>query len=69
MWAALELTPGKPQPFEGVEVHEVEATARIHESFGDLGCPHQRVNYEGKPSRLGDTIRVIRLIKSDRGSD
>jgi hypothetical protein len=27
-------------PFEGVEVYEVEATAPIHESFGELGHPN-----------------------------
>jgi hypothetical protein len=39
MWAALELVPGKPQSFEGVEVYEVETIAPIHEGFGELGCP------------------------------
>jgi hypothetical protein len=27
MWATLELVTSKPQPFKGVKVHEVEATA------------------------------------------
>jgi hypothetical protein len=34
MWAIFELIPGEPQPFEGVEVHGVEATTPIHESLG-----------------------------------
>jgi hypothetical protein len=58
---------GKSQSFEGVEVHEFEAATPIHEGFGELGHPDQRIDYERKPSRLGDTIRVVRPIKSDRG--
>jgi hypothetical protein len=50
-----------------IELHEVEATAPIHESFGEPSHPDQRVDYEGKPSRLGYIVRVIRLIKSDWG--
>jgi hypothetical protein len=40
---------------------------RIHESFSEPGRPGQWVNFEWKPSRLGDTIRVIHPIKSDWG--
>jgi hypothetical protein len=57
MWAALELIPGKPQPVKGVEVHEVEPTVDIHESFGEPGHPDQWVDYEGKPSSLRNTIQ------------
>jgi hypothetical protein len=67
MWAALKLILGKPQPFEGVKLHEVEAASPIHETFGELGHPDQWVDYEGKPSKLGDTVRVIHSIKSDWG--
>jgi hypothetical protein len=67
VWTDLELIPGKSQSIKGVEVHEVEAAAPIHEGFGEPGRPDQRINYEGKPFGLGDTIWVIHLIKSDRG--
>jgi hypothetical protein len=53
MWAALELVLGMPQPLEGIEVHEGEATAPIHEGFGEPGHPDQRVNYEGNLLGLG----------------
>jgi hypothetical protein len=43
---------GQPQPFEGVKVHEVEATASIHEGLGKSRRPDQRVDHEGKPPRL-----------------
>jgi hypothetical protein len=65
--AILELIPGEPQPFEGVEVHEVETTAPIHEGLGESGCPDQWVDYEGELSRLGNTVQVIRPIESDWG--
>jgi hypothetical protein len=57
----------KPQPIEGVKVHKVEADSPIHESFGELGRADQWVDYERKPSRLGDTVWVIHSIKSDQG--
>jgi hypothetical protein len=63
----LEWIPSESQPLEGVEVHEVETAAPIHEGFGELGRPDQWINYEGKPSRLGDTIWVVRPIESDWG--
>jgi hypothetical protein len=52
VWAALELVTGKPQPLKGVEVHEVEAAASIHEGLSEPGRPDQRVNNEGKPPQL-----------------
>jgi hypothetical protein len=67
VWAALELILGEPQPLKGVEVHEVEATAPIHEGLSELGCPDQRVDNAGEPSWLRDAIWVVRPIKSDRG--
>jgi hypothetical protein len=67
VWAALELVTGKPQPLKGVEVHEVEAAASIHEGLSEPGRPDQRVDNEGKSPRFGDAIRVVRSIKSDRG--
>jgi hypothetical protein len=67
MWAALELVLGKSHPLKGVEVHEVEAASPIHKGFGEPGRPNQWVDYEGKPLNLGDTVRVIRSIKSDQG--
>jgi hypothetical protein len=48
VWATLELVWGKPQPFERVKVHEIEATAPIHEGLGEPGSPDQRVDDEGK---------------------
>jgi hypothetical protein len=63
----LELVMSEPQPLKGIEVHEVEATAHVHEGFGETCHPDQWVDYEGKPSRLGDVIWVICLIKSDWG--
>jgi hypothetical protein len=39
MCATLELVPGKAQSFKGVEVHEIEVTAAIHEGFGESGHP------------------------------
>jgi hypothetical protein len=50
-----------------VKVHGVKATDPIHEGFGEPGHPDQRVNYEQKPHRLGDTIHVIHPIESDWG--
>jgi hypothetical protein len=41
VWAALELVTWKPQPLKGVEVHEVEDTAPIHEGLGKPGRPDQ----------------------------
>jgi hypothetical protein len=67
VWAALELVLGEPQPFKGLEVHEVEAVATIHECFSDPRYLNQRVNSEGKPSSLRGAIQVVRLIKSDQG--
>jgi hypothetical protein len=37
VWAALELIPSEPQPFDGVEVYEVEDTAPVHEGLGESG--------------------------------
>jgi hypothetical protein len=67
VWVALELVRGKAQSFKRVKVHESEATALIHEGLGEPGCPDQRVDDEGKSSWLRDAIRVVRLVKSDRG--
>jgi hypothetical protein len=67
MHAALELIPGESQSVKGVGVHEVEAIAPIHEDFGEPGHPNQWVNYEGKPSWLGDTVWVVHSIKGDQG--
>jgi hypothetical protein len=53
-----------PQSVEGVQVHEVVATAPVH---GEPSHHDQWVDYEGKPSWLGDTIRVIYLVKGDWG--
>jgi hypothetical protein len=39
MWATLELVMGKPQPHKGVKIHEVEATAPIHEGFDEPSHP------------------------------
>jgi hypothetical protein len=49
----LELVPGKPQPLKGVKVNEVDVAAPIHEGFGLLGHPDQRVDYEGNHPGLG----------------
>jgi hypothetical protein len=65
MWATLELVRSKPQPLEGVMVPEVQATAPIHEGFGEPGHPDQRDDYEGKPPRLRDTVWVVRSVESD----
>jgi hypothetical protein len=65
--AAFELVASKPQPLKGIEVHEVEATAPIHEGLGESGCADQWVDYEGKPPQLRDAIRMVRSVKSDRG--
>jgi hypothetical protein len=65
MWATKELIPCEPQPFEGDEVHEVEAIAPIYEGLGEPSRLDQRVNSEGKPPRLGDTVQVIHPIESD----
>jgi hypothetical protein len=62
VWAALELVPGESQPLKGVEVHEIEAAAPIHEGLSEPSCPDQRVDDEGKPPWLRDAIRVIRLV-------
>jgi hypothetical protein len=51
MWAALELVLGKPHPLKGVEVHEVEAAAPIHEGFGEPGRPNQRVDFPPPSNR------------------
>jgi hypothetical protein len=66
VWATLELVTGKPQPLEGVEVHEVEATTPIHEGLGEPSRPNQWVDYEGKPPWLWDAIRVVHSVKSDQ---
>jgi hypothetical protein len=39
VWAALELVMDKPHPLKGLEVHEVEATASIHEGLSEPGHP------------------------------
>jgi hypothetical protein len=57
----------KPQPIKGIEVHEVEPGAPVHEGFDEPCHPNYWADYERKPSQLGDAIQVIRLIKSDRG--
>jgi hypothetical protein len=57
----------KPHPLKGLEVHEVEATASIHAGLSEPGHPDQWVDNEGKPPRLGDAIRVVHSVKSDRG--
>jgi hypothetical protein len=67
VWAALELVLGESQSLKGIEAHEVEATAPIHECFGEPGHPVQRVDDKGKPLCLGDAIRVVRSVKSDWG--
>jgi hypothetical protein len=67
VWPALELVPSEPQCLKSVEVHEVEAAAPIHESLSEPGCPNQRVDNEGKPPSLRDAVRVVHLVKSDRG--
>jgi hypothetical protein len=66
VWAALEFVLGKPQSLKGIEVHEVEAAAPVHEGLGEPGCPDQWVDDEGIPSWLGDAIRVVRPVESDR---
>jgi hypothetical protein len=48
-------------------VQEVKAVAPIHEGFFELGPPDQQIDFEGKPSMLGDTVWVVCLIKSDWG--
>jgi hypothetical protein len=67
MWATLELIPGERQPFNSVKLNEVEPTAPIHKRLGEPGHPDQWVDYEGDPSRLGDTVWVIWSIESDWG--
>jgi hypothetical protein len=67
VWVALELVMGKPQPLNGVKVHEVEAAAPIHEGLSEPGPPDQRNDNEGKPPRLRDAIQVVPSVKSDRG--
>jgi hypothetical protein len=69
VWAALELISGKSQSVEGVEVHEVEAAAPIHEGFGEPGHPDQQIDYEEKPSRHGDTVQGVYLSKVIGHSD
>jgi hypothetical protein len=59
------VVTGKPQPFKGAEVHEVEAATPIHVGLGEPSRPNQRVDYEGKPPWLGDPIRMIHSIKGD----
>jgi hypothetical protein len=49
VWDALELVLSEPQPLKGIEVHEVEDAAPVHEGLGETGCPNQRLNDEGKP--------------------
>jgi hypothetical protein len=66
VWVGLELVLGKAQHLKGIEVHEVEAAAPVHEGIGEPCCTDQRVNDEGKPPWLGDAIRVIRSVESDR---
>jgi hypothetical protein len=66
VWAALELVLGKPQSLKGIKVHEFGAAAAVHEGLGELDCPDQWVNDEGKPPWLGDALRVVRSVKSDQ---
>jgi hypothetical protein len=67
VWAVLKLILGEPQSLKGVEVHEVEVVAPVHEGLSELGCPNQRVDNEGKPPWLRDAARVVHLVKSDQG--
>jgi hypothetical protein len=67
VWAALKLILGEPQSLKGVEVHEVEVVAPVHEGLSELGCPNQWVDNEEKPPWLRDAARVVHLVKSDQG--
>jgi hypothetical protein len=53
VWATLELVTGKPQPLKGVEVHEVEAAAPIHEGLNELGHPDRQIDNEGNLPSFG----------------
>jgi hypothetical protein len=68
VWADLNLVLGKPQSLKGIEVHDIEVAARIHEGLGELGCPNQRVGDEGKPLWLRYSIWVVHLVESDQRS-
>jgi hypothetical protein len=50
------LVTSEPKFLKGIEVNEVEIVAPVHESFGEPCCPDEWVDYEGKPSRLGDAV-------------
>jgi hypothetical protein len=58
---------GESRSLKGVEVPEVEATAPIHECFGELGHPDEWVNNKGKPPWLEDAILIIHPVKIDWG--
>jgi hypothetical protein len=58
MWATLELVSSEPQPLKRVKVHMVEATATIHEGFGEVDGggsfhPWPCVNVVGSTLRRG----------------
>jgi hypothetical protein len=63
--ARAELGPTDPHGVKGFSVHDVEATASIHQYLGEPRVADDGVDNKRISARLRNKIRVVVTIKSD----
>ena len=63
--AGAELVQSDPHELQGVGVHDVEATASVHEHLGEAGVADDGVDNERVSSRMRDVIGVVLAVKGN----
>ena len=63
--AGAELIQSDPHELQGVDVHDVEAAASIHEHLGEASVADDGVDNERIPSRMRDVVGVVLAAKGN----
>ena len=63
--AGVELVQSDPHELQGVDVHDVEAAASVHEHLGEAGVADDGVDNKRIPSRVRDVVGVVLTAKGN----
>ena len=67
--AGAELIQSGTHELQGVDVHDVEPAASIHEHLGESSVAHDGVDNKRVPSRVWDVVGVVLATKEMVSSD
>jgi hypothetical protein len=63
--AGSKVRPLDSQKVEGLGIDDVEATATVHEYFGEARVGDDGINDESVDSRIGDIVWMVITVESD----